>query len=79
MILPQNDGVSHFSRTDENYRPGQGAATVEWANALLRNRGLYQFLVRGVRKVRAVLLWHVLAHNLVQTLNLRQQRQTAGA
>jgi transposase len=54
------------------------AATVEWANALLRNRGLYQFLVRGVRKVRAVLLWHVLAHNLVQTLNLRQQQQTAG-
>ncbi|MEL7646135.1 MAG: transposase, partial [Anaerolineaceae bacterium] len=50
------------------------AATVEWANALLRNRGLYRFLVRGLRKARAVLLWFVLAHNLVQTLNLRQQR-----
>ncbi len=50
------------------------AATVEWANALLRNRGLDRFLVRGLRKVRAVLLWFVLAHNLVQTLNLWQQR-----
>ncbi|RPI92172.1 MAG: IS1182 family transposase [Chloroflexi bacterium] len=48
------------------------AATVEWANALLRNRGLYRFLVRGVRKARSVLLWYVLAHNLVQALSLRQ-------
>jgi len=23
MILPQNDGVGHLSRTDENIRPGQ--------------------------------------------------------
>lgn len=51
------------------------AATVEWANALLRNRGLYQFVVRTRKKARAVLLWFVLAHNLIQTLNLRQQRQ----
>ena len=55
------------------------AATVEWANALLRNRGLYRFLVRGLRKARAVLLWFVLAHNLVQTLNLQQQRSGGGA
>jgi hypothetical protein len=53
------------------------AATVEWANALLRNRGLYRFLVRGIRRTRAVLLWFVLAHNLVQTLNLRRQKQAA--
>lgn len=51
------------------------AATVEWANALLRNRGLYQFAVRTLPKARAVLLWFVLAHNMVQTLNLRRQRQ----
>ena len=50
------------------------AATVEWANALLRNRGLYRFLVRGLHKARAVLLWFVLAHNLMQTLCLRQQK-----
>lgn len=55
------------------------AATVEWANALLRNRGLQRFLVRGLPKVRAVLLWFVLAHNLVQTFNLRQQRWAAPA
>lgn len=55
------------------------AATVEWANALLRNRGLQRFLVRGLRKARAVLLWYVLAHNLVQTFKLRQQRQPAAA
>jgi transposase len=53
------------------------AATVEWANALLRNRGLYQFVVRGVKRARAVLLWFVLAHNLMQTLNLRRQRAMA--
>jgi len=55
------------------------AATVEWANALLRNRGLYRFLVRGLRKTRTVLLWFALAHNLIQTLNLRQQREMVQA
>jgi transposase len=55
------------------------AATVEWAHALLRNRGLQRFLVRGLHKVRAALLWYVLAHNLMQTLNLRRQRATAAA
>lgn len=48
------------------------AATVEWANALLRNRGLIRLLVRGLKKARAVLLWFVLAHNLMQTVNLRK-------
>lgn len=59
----------------EKYR--DRAATVEWANAMLRNRGLYRFLVRGIHKVRAVLLWFALAHNLMQTLTLRQQNQMA--
>lgn len=53
----------------EKYK--QRAATVEWANALARNRGLYRLLVRGVHKARAVLLWYALAHNLLQSLNLR--------
>jgi len=51
------------------------AATAEWANALLRNRGLNRLLVRGIRKVRAVLLWFALAHNLLQAANLRIARQ----
>ena len=40
------------------------AATIECVNAQVRNRGLRQFLVRGIKKVRAVALWHALAHNL---------------
>lgn len=55
------------------------AATVEWANALLRQRGLQRLLVRGLQKARAVLLWFVLAHNLMQTINLRQARQVRPA
>ncbi len=55
------------------------AATVEWANALLRNRGLYRLLVRGKQKAHAVLLWFVLAHNLLQTVLLRQPAQSAVA
>jgi len=44
----------------------QRAATAECVNALARNRGLRQFLVRGTEKVRAVVLWHALAHNLLR-------------
>lgn len=57
----------------EKYK--QRAATVEWANALARNRGLYRLVVRGIRKARAVLLWYALAHNLLQSLNLRLKAQ----
>lgn len=41
------------------------ASTAELVNGQVRNRGLRQFLVRGVEKVRAVLLWHSLANNLL--------------
>ena len=47
------------------------AATAEWVNALARNRGLQQFRVRGLEKVRAILLWFALAHNLARTVALR--------
>ena len=60
-------------RAKEKYK--QRAATIEWANALARNRGLYRLLVRGVRKGRAVLLWYALAHNLMQSMNLRLKSQ----
>ena len=39
----------------------------ECVNAIARNRGLRQFLVRGLKKVRAVVLWYALAHNLMRT------------
>ncbi len=46
----------------------------EWANAVCRNRGLQQFLLRGLEKVKSVVLWHVLTHNLLRTLALRAER-----
>lgn len=47
------------------------AQTAEWANAGMRNRGLYQFRVRGLAKTLAVALWYALAHNLLQASALR--------
>jgi transposase len=49
------------------------AQTAEWANAGMRNRGLYQFRVRGRAKAVAVVLWFVLAHNLLREVQLRSR------
>jgi transposase len=46
------------------------AATAECVNAAARNRGLRQFLVRGLGKVRCVALLFALAHNLMRTMAL---------
>jgi transposase len=46
------------------------ASTAECVNAIARNRGLRQFLVRGLPKVRAVALWFALAHNLMRAAAL---------
>jgi transposase len=54
------------------------AQTAEWANAGMRNRGLYQFRLRGLAKVKAVVLWYVLAHNLLQATLLRARSQATG-
>jgi transposase len=53
------------------------AATAECVNAIARNRGLHQFRVRGLDKVRAVLLWFALAHNLMRGAELRRLVPTA--
>jgi ribosomal protein L34/transposase len=45
--------------------------TAELTNAQARNRGLYQVRVRGLAKVKAVVLWYVLAHNMVRLWQLR--------
>jgi transposase len=50
----------------------QRAATAECVNAIARGRGLTQFLVRGLNKVKAVALWYALAHNLMRTVTLAQ-------
>jgi transposase len=47
------------------------AATVECVNAQARNRGLVRLLVRGLEKVKAVVLWFAIAHNLACAARLR--------
>ena len=49
--------------------------TAEWTNAQARNRGLYQFRVRGQRKVLAVVLLYALVHNVVRAQVLRAARE----
>jgi len=49
----------------------QRAATAECVNAQARNRGLIQFVVRGLHKVKAVALWFATAHNLVRSFSLQ--------
>jgi len=49
----------------------QRASTAECVNALARNRGLQRFLVRGLRKVKAIVLLYALAHNLMRAVALR--------
>lgn len=51
----------------------QRAATAECVNAIARGRGLSQFLVRGLNKVKAVALWYALAHNLMRAVMLTQR------
>jgi transposase len=49
------------------------ASTAECVNAHARNRGLYQFRVRGLAKVKAVVLLYVLVHNLLRAALLRAE------
>jgi len=53
----------------------QRAATAECVNAIAGNRGLRQFNVRGRLKAKAVILWYVIAHNLMRTVALRAERE----
>ncbi len=46
------------------------AATAECVNAQARNRGLQQFRVRGLGKVKCVMLMFALAHNLMRMVSL---------
>ena len=47
----------------------QRAATAECVNAIARGRGLTQFLVRGLNKAKAVVLWYAHAHKLMRTVH----------
>lgn len=46
------------------------AATSEWVNACMRNRGLNRILVRGINCVSNVLNLHVLTHNIQRAIKL---------
>ena len=46
----------------------QRSSTAEFPNAGCRNRGLYQFRVRGLKKARTIAVWQALAHNLQMIL-----------
>lgn len=48
----------------------QRSAASECANAQARNKGMTQFLVRGVQKVKAIALWYALAQNMTCTWRL---------
>ena len=45
--------------------------TAEFPNAVCRNQGLRQFLVRGLEKAKAVALWHAIAFNFRRMLTLQ--------
>jgi transposase len=55
------------------------ASTAECVNAIARNRGLQQFRVRGLDRVRTVVLWYALAHNLMRGAALRTRATEAAA
>lgn len=55
------------------------ASTAECVNAHARNRGLQQFRVRGLNRARAVVLWYVLAHNLMRAAALRAHQENQAA
>jgi len=49
------------------------AATAECVNAQARNRGLQQFTVRGLEKVKAIATWFAIAQNMARSFALRPQ------
>jgi transposase len=57
----------------------QRSATSEWVNAQARNRGMQKLVVRGTQKVKSILLWFALVHNLWVSYRLHQQTATAVA
>jgi transposase len=56
----------------------QRGATAECVNAQARNRGLTQFVIRGLQKVKAVALWFATAHNMARSFSLLPQPVSIG-
>ena len=53
----------------------QRPSIAEFPNAECRNRGLNQFRVRGLEKVRVVSLWHAITFNFMRMLHLGVVKQ----
>ena len=65
--------------SDEGKAIYRDRAKHECINAHLRNRGGQRLLVRGRAKVRALLLWFAVSHNLLRALALRAVAAKAAA
>ena len=64
-------GVNHHRLSDFRVGCGEFPDRLLTANvAARRNRGLSRFNLRGLDKVKNVLLWFVLAHNLIRIAEL---------
>lgn len=46
------------------------ASNSEWANAGMRNRGLKQLLVRGLKNAKAIFCLHALTHNILMAIKM---------
>lgn len=44
------------------------ASNSEWANAGIRNRGLHQLFVRGIKAVKGMICLHALTHNIIRAV-----------
>ncbi|MCP4857412.1 MAG: hypothetical protein GY903_23255 [Fuerstiella sp.] len=58
--------AEYFDPTAFKQRP----SIAEFPNAECRNRGLQQFRVRGLEKVRTVSLWYAITFNFMRMRNL---------
>ena len=65
--------------TEEAKEKYKQRSKTEWPNAECRKRGLQQFLVRGLAKVKSVVMWYVLIHNLLRMVALRAERVQVAA
>ncbi len=55
------------------------ASTVECVNVLARQRGLTQFQVRGLAKVKIIATWFALAHNVLRWAYFRSPGRLVNA
>ncbi len=64
-------------QTDEADEIMKRRKRIETINAIVKNRGMRRVLVRGLKKVKAVVLLQALANNLMQAHRLRTTSATA--